>query len=162
MRSALLLSGGQDSVAIAYWLRPDVAISIDYGQLPADAEMRAASQICESLGIKHIPLSIDCSPIGSGDLSGQPPNPFAPSSDWWPYRNQLLITLAGSTALSHGADELLLGTVSTDATHTDGTREFIEAMNSLLALQEGKLRLRAPAIELTSAELIRGAGIPME
>ncbi|MGQ7935502.1 7-cyano-7-deazaguanine synthase [Paraburkholderia sp. D1E] len=162
MRSALLLSGGQDSVALAYWLRPALAISIDYGQLPADAELRAASQICASLDIEHVCVRIDCSSIGSGDLSGLPPNSFAPSHDWWPYRNQLLITLAASTALIHGAEELLLGAVVTDATHTDGTREFIDAMSALLSLQEGNLRVRAPAIDLTSADLIRKSGIPME
>lgn len=162
MKSSLLLSGGQDSIAIAYWLRPEVAISIDYGQLPAEAEIQAASQVCQSLGILHVRLAIDCSPIGSGDLSGQPPNPFAPSSDWWPYRNQLLITLAASTALAYGTNELLLGAVSTDATHTDGTRDFIDAISSLLSLQEGGLRVRAPAIEMTSAELVRRSGISME
>ncbi|UTV59571.1 7-cyano-7-deazaguanine synthase [Burkholderia arboris] len=162
MKSALLLSGGQDSVALAYWLRPAVAISIDYGQLPAEAELRAASQICETLCIQHLRISVDCSSIGSGDLSGAPPNPLAPSSEWWPYRNQLLITLAASSALAHGAAELLLGAVSTDASHTDGGQAFFDAMDRLLSIQEGGIRVRAPAIHLTSAQLIRQSGIPLD
>ena len=31
----LLLSGGMDSISIAWWKRPDVAISVDYGQRAA-------------------------------------------------------------------------------------------------------------------------------
>lgn len=45
MTTALLLSGGMDSVSIAWWLRPDVALTIDYGQKPAEAEIDAAGQV---------------------------------------------------------------------------------------------------------------------
>jgi len=34
---AILLSGGLDSIALAYWLRPQIAVTIDYGQRPARA-----------------------------------------------------------------------------------------------------------------------------
>ena len=40
MNTALLLSGGMDSIALAYWKRPDIALTIDYGQAAADAEER--------------------------------------------------------------------------------------------------------------------------
>jgi 7-cyano-7-deazaguanine synthase len=162
MRSALLLSGGQDSTAIAYWLRPSVGITVDYGQQPAEAEVRASAQICKELGIRHVVVSINCSQIGSGDLNGQPPLAVAPSSEWWPYRNQLVITLAAAPALAHGAHELLIGTVATDASHTDGTQEFVEVMDKLISLQEGGLRIRAPAIGMSSSELVRRSGIPLE
>ena len=34
---ALLLSGGMDSIALAFWKRPEIAITIDYGQRAAEA-----------------------------------------------------------------------------------------------------------------------------
>jgi 7-cyano-7-deazaguanine synthase len=160
--SALLLSGGQDSVALAYWLRPRWAITIDYGQVPAEAEVVAASAVCRDLGIEHVVVRVDCSALGSGDMAGTKPLEMAPVSEWWPYRNQLLLTLAAGSAISRGATELLIGTVSTDSSHTDGTPEFIAAMDYLFALQEGSLRVRAPAIGMTSSELIRTSLIPME
>jgi 7-cyano-7-deazaguanine synthase len=153
---------GQDSTAIAYWLRPSLGITIDYGQQPAEAEIRASAQICKELGIQHVVVTVNCSQIGSGDLNGQPALAVAPSSEWWPYRNQLIITLAAAPALANGAHELLIGTVATDASHTDGTQEFVEAMDKLISLQEGALRVRAPAIGMSSAELIRQSGIPLE
>lgn len=162
MKTALLLSGGQDSTAIAYWKRPDIGITVNYGQVPAEAEIRASKQLCLSLGIKHIVVEADCSELGSGDLSDSPALTIAPSSEWWPYRNQLVITLAAASALQYGATELLIGSVSTDASHTDGTQLFIDAIDKLMQLQEGGLRVRAPAIEMTSAELIRHTGVPMD
>ena len=30
-KKAILLSGGMDSIALAYWLRPEVASRLDYG-----------------------------------------------------------------------------------------------------------------------------------
>ena len=162
MKSALLLSGGQDSTAIAYWLRPSIGITVDYGQHPAEAEIRASAQVCKELGMQHVIVSINCSQIGSGDLSGRPALAVAPSSEWWPYRNQLVITLAATPALAHGAEELLIGTVSTDASHTDGTQEFVDSIDKLVSMQEGALRVRAPGIQMSSAELIRHSGIPLD
>lgn len=162
MSAALLLSGGQDSIALAHWFRPRWAITVDYGQVPAEAEFVAAQAVCRELGIEQICVSVDCRALGSGDMAGSKALDIAPVSEWWPFRNQLLLTLAATAAVARGATELLIGTVSTDATHTDGTLQFVAAIDSLISLQEGKLRVRAPAIDLTSAELIRRSGISME
>lgn len=49
MKTALLLSGGMDSISIAWWKRPDIAITLDYGQRAAEAEIKAASATCSDL-----------------------------------------------------------------------------------------------------------------
>ncbi|WP_440506100.1 7-cyano-7-deazaguanine synthase [Serratia nevei] len=64
MKTALLLSGGMDSIAIAWWKRPDIALTLDYGQYAAEAEIRAASVTCKSLGIDHHIIRIDCRSLG--------------------------------------------------------------------------------------------------
>ena len=66
----LLLSGGMDSYGVAYKEKPDIAVTIDYGQKPADAEVRAAKILTERIGIKHEVISVDLSSLGSGDLHG--------------------------------------------------------------------------------------------
>jgi len=159
--AALLLSGGMDSLSVAWWRRPALAITIDYGQLPAAAEIEAASAICEELQIEHSVVRVDCRSLGSGDMAGQEASAHAPESDWWPYRNQLLITLAGMRALARGADELLLGTVATDASHRDGSPGFVQSMNQIMREQEGGLVVEAPAIHLSTTELVRISGVPM-
>jgi 7-cyano-7-deazaguanine synthase len=159
--AALLLSGGMDSLSVAWWRRPALAITIDYGQLPAAAEIEAASAICEELQIEHSVVRVDCRSLGSGDMAGQEASAHAPESDWWPYRNQLLITLAGMRALARGANELLLGTVATDASHRDGSPGFVQSMNQIMREQEGGLLVEAPAIHLSTTELVRISGVPM-
>jgi len=159
--AALLLSGGMDSLSIAWWQRPAFAITIDYGQLPAAAEIEAASAICQELKIEHSIVRVDCRSLGSGDMAGEEASMHAPASDWWPYRNQLLITLAGMRALAKGADKLLLGTVASDASHRDGSLEFVQSMNQLMGMQEGALNVEAPAIHLSTSELVRTAQVPM-
>lgn len=160
MKTALLLSGGMDSLSIAWWKRPDIAITIDYGQLAAEAELRASRTICRVLGIEHHILRVDCRALGSGDMAGGQADPNAPASDWWPYRNQLLATLAAMRAISLGVTHLWLGTVKSDGSHRDGTPEFVDAMSKLLSMQEGGIQVEAPAIGLSTIELVRLAQIP--
>jgi 7-cyano-7-deazaguanine synthase len=150
-----------DSVSIAWWLRPQVAITIDYGQVAAAGEMAAASVICRQLGIEHQIVSFDCRNLGSGDMAGTGASTHAPASDWWPYRNQLLMTLAAMKAIELGVKKLLLGTVKSDATHRDGAPDFVSAMSHVLSLQEGELSVEAPAITFSTVELVRLAQIPL-
>lgn len=162
MTTALLLSGGMDSIAIAFWRRPAVAVTIDYGQLPAAAEVRAASAVCANLGIEHHIVRVDLGALGSGDLANREPLSIAPMSEWWPFRNQMLITLAAMRGMELGIRRLLIGTLRTDGRHADGTSEFVSAMDALLQCQEGAITLEAPAIGWTAADLIRTSGVPME
>lgn len=158
--TGLLLSGGMDSYALAFMEKPDVALTIDYGQKPAQAEIQAAALLTNRLGIQHIVISINLSSLGSGDLSDNAPIALAPASDWWPYRNQALITIAAMRLISLDVNRLLIATVGNDSYHTDGSSSFIKAMNNLLQLQEGKMQLLAPAINMSTAELVKKSGIP--
>ena len=160
MKSALLLSGGMDSLSIAWWKRPDIGITIDYGQLAAEAEIESSAAICRELIIPHHILRIDCRSLGSGDMAGTEASLHAPASDWWPFRNQILITFAAIKSIELGVNRLLIGTVKTDSLHKDGSNKFVESMSQLLSCQEGDICLEAPAIELSTSELIRQSGIP--
>jgi 7-cyano-7-deazaguanine synthase len=160
MKSAILLSGGLDSTALAYWLRPSLAITIDYGQIAAPSELRAAKIISRKLGIGHEEFKIDLNAFGSGPMAGRSQNPAASTPEWWPFRNQLLITLAASIAIQRSFEELLIGSVRSDATHADGTEYFFRIADELVRMQEGGLRLRAPAAHLSTSELIKRSGAP--
>lgn len=150
-----------DSIAIAWWKRPQLAITIDYGQRAADAEKLAAAQVCAELGIRNEVVTVDCRSLGSGDMSDAPPDAAAKTSDWWPYRNQLLITLACMRTIARGVKTLYIGTVRSDGeSHLDGTEEFVGKVDDLISYQEGGQRVIAPAINLSTAELVRAAGVP--
>lgn len=155
----LLLSGGLESSALATWLRPPLTLTIDYGQVSARGEMWAASRVCDELDLEHHALQADCSTVGSGLLAGRESDKQAPVPEWWPYRNQLLATLAGAWGISRGASEILIGSVAGDSSHADGKADFYDLLNRLMALQEGGLQVRVPGIEMSSAELIAESGI---
>ena len=160
MSTGLLLSGGMDSTALAYWKRPQFAYTVDYGQLPAKGELRAAAAVCGALSIQHRVVLADCSALGLGDMAGKPASSLSPISEWWPFRNQLIITLAGGAALADGVGELMIGAIRSDEQHADGKREFFEGISRLMQLQEGGLRVSAPAIGLSAVELVKTSGIP--
>jgi 7-cyano-7-deazaguanine synthase len=157
--TAILLSGGMDSAAVAFWFKPSLCVTIDYGQASARGEIRAASQIAIEIHAKHEIIHLDCSALGSGDLAAKAALPGAPAPEWWPYRNQFLITVAAMKLLPLRFDRLLVGSVKSDSFHVDGRGDFFEQMDRLVAMQEGNLRIEAPAINLTTSELIRHSAI---
>jgi len=156
----LLLSGGIDSACIAYERRPKCALTVDYGQLVATSEMRAAATICRELGIEHHTLVVDLRAIGGGVMSGRAHEIASPTPEWWPFRNQLLITLGAAKAISLGIDSVIIGTVRSDSVHADGSAKFVETIQTLLQIQEGAVRLEAPALSLETDSLLRRCGAP--
>jgi 7-cyano-7-deazaguanine synthase len=151
-----------DSIAIAYWRRPALAFTFDYGQKAALGEIRAARAAAEVLGIEHHVVHVDVAALGSGDMAGTASLSIAPVSDWWPFRNQMLITLAAMKGVNLGVNRLIIGTLKTDSHHADGGQTFVKALGDLLRLQEGGVDLEAPAIQMTAAELIRMSGVPLD
>ena len=163
MAAALLLSGGMDSAALAWWKRPALAINVDYGQRPAAAERRAATMVAGEIGMPFETLDIDLSSLGAGTMSGKPSMPGAPNPEWWPFRNQLLLTFAAAKALQHpGIDTIWIGSVKEDRINGDGSPEFRGAIDALMRLQEGGIGVDAPAAHLSAAELIEESGVPPE
>ncbi len=161
MKKAVLFSGGFDSACLTSLIRPEVCYFVDYGQVTALGEYTAADCISRQLGIPLVKLSADLKALGFGTLAGEVARSEDRPSEWWPYRNQMLITLAGMQALKDGVSEIIIGTVKTDACrHRDGTREFVESISSLMSLQEGGLSVSAPALDMTQQELALRSGIP--
>lgn len=159
MSDLLLLSGGLDSSAIAAWLRPTLCLTIDYGQRAAQAEITSSTQICKELALPHIIMEVNIGEFGNGDMANGEASVHSKNSEFWPFRNQFLITVGAMVAMQHGCDRILIGSVVTDLRHKDGTEEFLTAMNKLLIIQEGKLSLFAPGIKLSSIELIQKSTI---
>lgn len=90
----------------------------------------------------------------------------SPSPEWWPLRNQLLGTLAAAWTLSGSAPKspplrlvLLASVLSDGRRHVDGTASFYEALNAVTVMQEGAVRVAAPAIGMETDELVRRSGI---
>ena len=158
---ALLLSGGLDSAALAFWFRPDVCVTVDYGQKSADGELAAAESICLELSLPHRVIRTDLSALGSGSMSdcGARQGADAGAPEFWPYRNQMLVTLTGMLLQPEGLSEIIIGTVATDR-HADGRQPFLKTLHRLMKLQEGKVAVSAPAAMMTSVALVERSRFP--
>ncbi|WP_372992113.1 7-cyano-7-deazaguanine synthase [Sulfitobacter sp.] len=159
---ALLFSGGVESTCLAYQYRPDVLVTVDYGQIPAAGELRAAAFIANKLKLRHDVISVDASALGSGDLVGRDKASQSKVSESWPFRNQLLLTLAAMKYASQNLRELMIGTVVTDNVHADGTKQFIDRIESLVQCELPQVTISAPAIAETTIDLVRASKVPME
>lgn len=149
-----------DSIAITYWKRPKHAFTINYGQKAALAEIQSAAQVCAELGIIHNIINVDCSSLGSGEMAGVESLNLSPAVEWWPYRNQLLVTLACMKGISLGIEELYVGSVITDNVHIDGSEAFYQNLSKVIEMQEGNIKISYPAISMTTSELIINSKVP--
>jgi 7-cyano-7-deazaguanine synthase len=156
---ALLFSGGLDSAALAAWLRPDICVTVNYGQRPAAGEIAAAEAICRELNLSHRVIRADLSALGSGDMSERSTPARSAAPEFWPYRNQMLVTLIGMLLQPEGLSEIVIGAVATDR-HADGHRPFLKTLDRLMQLQEGKVALRAPAAMMTTVALLKKVRFP--
>lgn len=160
IKKAILLSGGIDSICLTYHLKPDIAYTIDYGQIPAEREIYVSNFICQKLGIQHKVIRVDCKNLGSGTLANSDNLSISPSEEWWPFRNQLLITLAAMQGIKDSISELYLASVKSDDFHKDGTKDFYRLCNELVSFQEGKIQIICPTLDFFSHELVGKFNVP--
>jgi len=154
----LLFSGGIDSTCLAWMERPDRLAFIDYGQIPAKGELRACRAVAEELGLRLDVHSADLRAFGGGTMAGLAGQPDAPP-EFWPFRNQMLITLAAMVYASQGVTEILVGTVRSDRQHPDGRARFVRAMNKVLQSQSA-IEVLAPAAKEQTLAVARRSGAP--
>lgn len=157
---AVLLSGGIDSICLTFGIRPNIAYTIDYGQVVADREIYVSKYICKQLHIQHQVIQVDCKSLGAGSLARLGILKCSPSKEWWPFRNQLLITLASMMCIKDGITELYLGSVKSDSFHKDGTHEFYNLINKLVSFQEGDIKILCPTLDYFSHELVELYKVP--
>lgn len=178
-RAVVLLSGGLDSATVlAAAVHAGLechTLSFRYGQRH-DAELVAAQRISVALGAaSHRVIGIDLGTVGGSALTD--PDiavPEAPSAGipvtYVPARNSVFLALGMGMAEVLEADELHIGVNAVDYSgYPDCRPEFIDAFSRVAALAtrravEGRpLRIQAPLIELSKADIIRrGAALGVD
>jgi 7-cyano-7-deazaguanine synthase len=178
-RAVVLLSGGLDSATVlAAAVQAGLechTLSFRYGQRH-DAELAAAERISRALGAaSHRVIGIDLGTVGGSALTD--PDiavPEAPGTGipvtYVPARNSVFLALGMGLAEVLEADELHIGVNAVDYSgYPDCRPEFIDAFSRVAALAtrravEGRpLRIQAPLIELSKAEIIRlGTGLGVD
>jgi len=162
MKKGVLLSGGVDSICLTYHLKPDIAYTVDYGQNSAKKEIEVSKRVCSILNIEHKIISVNCKNLGSGILVNKDSLKDSPSSEWWPYRNQLLVTLSLMQAIKDNVNKLFLASVKSDSFHKDGTKKFYSLINELVRFQEGQISIECITLDYFSHELATKFNVPNE
>lgn len=170
-RAVVLLSGGLDSATVlAGAMREGLechALSFRYGQRH-DAELAAAARVARALGAaSHRVVGLELDALGGSALTdARIAVPEAPTEGipvtYVPARNSVFLSLGMGLAEVLEADQLFLGVNAVDYSgYPDCRPEFIAAFQAMAALAtrravDGKpLRVRAPLLHMSKAEIIR-------
>jgi 7-cyano-7-deazaguanine synthase len=169
--AVVLLSGGLDSATALALAREAgfscYALSVGYGQRHV-AELDAAGRVAAGGGAReHRIMRVDLAGIGGSALTDPTIDvPEAPSAGipvtYVPARNTIMLSLALAWAEVLGAEDIFIGVNVLDSSgYPDCRPEFIAGFARLAQLAtkagvEGRpMRLHAPLIEMTKAEIIR-------
>ena len=169
----VLLSGGLDSATAAAIAASEgfelYALTVEYGQRHA-CEIESARAVARALGAaRHVELRVDLSAFGGSALTAPidvPKDRDLAAADipvtYVPARNTVFLSLAMAWAETLGARDIFIGVNALDYSgYPDCRPEFIAAFERLAALatkvgvEGAPLRVHAPLIALTKAEIVR-------
>jgi len=178
-KSVILLSGGLDSVVLLGAYKDkygiDLALTFNYGQKSATAEINASKKICEYYGITHKVIDLDwLKNITHTALVSDDKIPESnlgttesAASVWVPNRNGLFLNIAGCFADSLGYDYVLFGANKDEGeTFPDNTESFREKVSE--AFKYSTLTgttVSAPLINYTKDDIVKLAlehKVPLE
>lgn len=178
-RAVVLLSGGLDSATVLAIARADGfechALSCLYGQRH-QAELDAARRVAAALGVAdHREIEIPIGQFGGSaltdsDLTVPEHGGEGIPITYVPARNTVFLSFALAWAEVLEAGAIFIGVNAVDYSgYPDCRPEFIDAFRRVIALatrrtvEGGEIRLEAPLIELSKAEIIeRGTALGVD
>jgi len=172
-----LLSGGLDStVALAMGYReydPVKALFFDYGQIAAENERKASSEIASRFGMEfeiiELPWlgALSSSYIIGKDAANRLSQSAGVPDLWVENRNGIFLNVAAAWAVSCGCSVVIAGFNREEAEEfPDNSPEYLEAVNRALDLGERSgVRVESPTVSLDKNEIVRegiNLGVPWE
>lgn len=170
-----LLSGGPDALVAARLVQKEgvelVALFVDYGQRTAARERRAALATATWLSVRRVieeRLNVYAQVSSAAMLAGAIGVRHEHAiSEYVPFRNTVLLSLAVVCAESLGATAVVIGSTGSDHTSPDNSPAFISAMQAVVdtGTVARNVTVRAPLIAYDKHAMVRcGAnlGIPFE
>lgn len=170
-KAVVLVSGGLDSATALALAREQgyqtYALSVAYGQRH-DAELAAAARVAAAAGVaRHQLISVNLDALGGSALTDRSiAVPEAPTVGipvtYVPARNTLFLSLALGWAEVLDARDIFIGVNAVDYSgYPDCRPAFIEAFERLAAVatragvEGARLRIHAPLLQMTKAQIIR-------
>lgn len=166
-RGIILLSGGLDSLVSLGIAKEKynitLAITFDYGQKSAKAEIEASKAICDFYKIEHKIIKLDWlkeithTSIVTEEKLPQGINEKSAKAVWVPNRNGLFLNIAGAFADGENYDYIIIGANIEEAkTFPDNTKEFIDKINSEFEYSTMKHpKVIAPLINMNKNDIVK-------
>lgn len=159
------LSGGADSVTLAYWAKSkgyDIyPISFNYGQI-ATAETKSAETISKKLGAKIKVIDISSlKQIYEGSAVLVDKNMFMPSkfenNVIVPFRNAIFLSIAVSYAITIGATMIMYGAHKSDEPfYPDCRKTFVDSFQNTAKLgTDENIKIENPFYKKSKTEIIK-------
>ena len=173
----VLLSGGMDSVTALYHAASTgevaAALSFDYGSKHAARELPEAAWHAARLGVRHVvlPLTFMASHFASALLQGGGEIPLGHYEEESmkqtvvPFRNGILLSIAGGFAESLGAGGVLIAAHAGDhAVYPDCRESFMLALGEAIRLGTyAQVELLRPFIHMSKSQIAaRGAELGVD
>jgi len=157
-RSVILLSGGLDSAANLAFCReqdlPVLALTADYGQRAAQAELRASKELCKYYEVPHETVDLrwlgklggssltdsglEVPVLAAEQLDQSNVTTRSAKSVWVPNRNGVLINVAAAYAERTEAERVVVGfNVEEAATFPDNSEAFLRQASAALGTANG-------------------------
>lgn len=180
-KSIILLSGGLDSLVSLGFSKKhtdynvELALTFDYGQKTAQAEIQASKKISEYYGIKHKVIKLDW--LKEMTKTSLVSDSEVPSKDfetkksaelvWVPNRNGLFLNIAACFCDSEGYDYILYGANKEEgAKFPDNTEEFRAGISEVFKTSTLKHpQVVAPLINYSKDDIVKIAvrdSIPLD
>jgi 7-cyano-7-deazaguanine synthase len=168
--SAIILSGGMDSVTMLYDRQKEIelAITFDYGSNHAKKEIECAKWHCNKLNIEHIIIELpfihkhfDSSLLKGGNaIPTGPYNNHNITSTVVHFRNGIMLSIAAGLAESKGLQNLLIANHFGDhAIYPDCTLKFIKSMSDAIANGTYRhIHINAPYTMLSKIDIAKIGG----
>ena len=165
--SAIIVSGGMDSITLLYEQRERIAlgISFDYGSNHNAREIPFAELHCKRLGIRHITVKLDFMHqyFKSSLLDGADAIPKGHYADdnmkstVVPFRNGIMLSIAAGIAESQGLSNVFMANHGGDHTiYPDCRPEFVGAINEATRLGTyANVTVSAPYTNITKGDIAR-------
>lgn len=165
--SAIIVSGGMDSITLLYDHKDEIAlgISFDYGSNHNAREIPFAKMHCERLGIKHITINLDFMHqyFKSSLLDGAEAIPEGHYADdnmkstVVPFRNGIMLAIAIGIAESNNLDQVFIANHGGDHTiYPDCRPEFVNAIDAAAtAGTYNNVKVIAPYTKITKSDIAR-------
>ncbi len=165
--SAIILSGGMDSVTMLHEFAADIALALtfDYGANHNRREIEMARLNCKELGIRHlvIPLDFMHRYFKSSLLEGADAVPEGHytaenmKSTVVPFRNGIMLSIACGVAESAGLKRIMIANHSGDHTiYPDCRPGFIKAMSEAISTgTDGAVSIVAPYTGISKTDIAR-------